>query len=88
MVGVGREVVREVGWEEETIFASSATRIFDQDVGTHSPGATDPLPPPRAQEYLLPPIIRAHGSPWQVQARIACKTDAIPHQTQGLDRAR
>ena len=27
----------------------------------------------------------AHGSRWQVQARIACKTDAIPHlQTQGL----
>ena len=26
-----------------------------------------------------------HGSRWQVQARIACKTDAITHlQTQGL----
>ena len=43
----------------------------------HGPSAS-------AQVYLLPPVMRAHGSPWQVKARIACKTDAIPHQTQGL----
>ena len=28
---------------------------------------------------------RTHGSPWQDKDGIACKTNAFPHQTQGLE---